>query len=77
MGGERKKEKDFIGFIGFNSPDFNAAFTPRLEIGWRLKKDAWGYGYATDGAYCCLDFGFKAKNFQKYIHLHQHLMFVP
>lgn len=48
----------FIGFIGLNVPRFDAAFTPCVEIGWRLKREAWGKGYATEGADAVLKYGF-------------------
>lgn len=48
----------FIGFIGLNVPRFDAAFTPCVEIGWRLTRAAWGNGYATEGADAVLKYGF-------------------
>ena len=51
-----------IGFIGLMYQDFEAAFTPAVDIGWRLKKEFWGQGYATEGAKRCLAF---AKNTMK------------
>jgi RimJ/RimL family protein N-acetyltransferase len=39
-----------IGFIGLHVPGFTAAFTPAVEIGWRLARRAWGHGLATEGA---------------------------
>lgn len=62
---EAKENKDFIGFIGFHRATFAADFTPCIEIGWRLKKDAWGKGYATEGAKACLEYGFKKLNFKE------------
>jgi RimJ/RimL family protein N-acetyltransferase len=50
----------FVGFIGLAVPRFEAAFTPCVEIGWRLSADHWGRGYATEGAKAALAFGFKA-----------------
>src|SRR4029077_15084205 len=41
---------DFIGFIGLSVPTFEAAFTPCVEIGWRLAAEYWGAGLATEGA---------------------------
>ncbi|WNQ12731.1 GNAT family N-acetyltransferase [Paenibacillus aurantius] len=60
---EVKESKEFIGFIGFSRATFAADFTPCVEIGWRLKKEAWGKGYATEGAGACLPYGFKQLGF--------------
>lgn len=53
----------FIGFIGLWAPSFEAPFTsiqdPIVEVGWRLAKDHWGRGYASEGARECLRFGFE------------------
>jgi RimJ/RimL family protein N-acetyltransferase len=40
----------FIGFLGLAQPRFDAHFTPAVEIGWRLAREHWGSGYATEGA---------------------------
>ncbi len=40
----------FLGFAGLNPVGFEAAFTPATEIGWRLRRDAWGQGFATEAA---------------------------
>jgi RimJ/RimL family protein N-acetyltransferase len=49
---------DFIGFVGMTVPGFEAHFTPCVEIGWRLDREFWGRGYATEAARVVLDFGF-------------------
>lgn len=49
----------FIGFVGLTPPNFEAAFTPCVEIGWRLAADAWSRGYATEAARAALRFGFE------------------
>lgn len=53
---------EFIGFVGIIEPSFEAFFTPCKEIGWRLKKDAWNKGYATEGALACLHHAFNKLN---------------
>jgi len=62
---EVKKNHSFIGFIGFHRLDFESDFTPCIEIGWRLKPEAWGFGYATEGAKECLRYGFETLGFDK------------
>jgi RimJ/RimL family protein N-acetyltransferase len=37
---------------------FEAPFTPCVEVGWRLAYDYWGHGYATEAARLALDHGF-------------------
>ena len=44
----------FIGFVGLAEPRFEAHFTPAVEVGWRLARDAWGRGYATEGGRAAL-----------------------
>ena len=56
---EREEDRSFIGFIGLSRPSFDAAFTPAVEVGWRLARHAWGHGYATEAARAALDFGFE------------------
>jgi len=55
---ERKDNGQFIGFTGLAHPGFEADFTPCVEIGWRLNKQNWGFGFASEAATACLDFGF-------------------
>jgi RimJ/RimL family protein N-acetyltransferase len=49
----------FIGFAGLAVPRFTAAFTPCVEIGWRLAVEHWGKGYATEAARLALAYGFE------------------
>lgn len=47
-----------VGFVGLMRPSFTAPFTPCVEIGWRLAREAWGHGYATEAAHAALAAGF-------------------
>ena len=47
----------FIGFVGLHYHDFEAPFTPCIEIGWRLDKAYWGQGYAFEAAQKALTYG--------------------
>jgi RimJ/RimL family protein N-acetyltransferase len=49
----------FIGYIGLAVPAFEAHFTPCTEIGWRLSKQNWGQGFATEGAEKVLTYAFQ------------------
>jgi RimJ/RimL family protein N-acetyltransferase len=48
----------FAGFTGLSVPTFEAAFTPCVEVGWRLTRWAWGRGYATEAGVAALRYGF-------------------
>ena len=45
-----------IGFTGFMRPWFRDG----VEVGWRLRSEFWGRGYAPEAARACLDHGFTA-----------------
>jgi RimJ/RimL family protein N-acetyltransferase len=50
---------ELLGFIGLSVPKRQLPFSPCVEIGWRLKRSAWGFGYATEGAKECLRIAFE------------------
>lgn len=59
--------KEFIGMIGLAAQTYETVFTPAIDMGWRLKKKAWGKGYATEGAKRCLEYAFNTLNLDKII----------
>jgi len=56
---ERASDRRFIGYAGLWKPAFDAHFMPAVEVGWRLARDAWGFGYATEAARATVGFGFE------------------
>lgn len=54
---------EFLGFTGLAVPRFHVDWMdqrgqPVVEVGWRLRRSAWGSGYATEAARAALDFAF-------------------
>ncbi|MBO6758111.1 MAG: GNAT family N-acetyltransferase [Roseibium sp.] len=56
-----KTDGEFLGFVGLSRPTYKAPlpFDPCVEIGWRLKRSAWGKGVASEAARAWLRFGFE------------------
>jgi RimJ/RimL family protein N-acetyltransferase len=57
---ERRADGELLGFCGIKIAD--SAGSPvkgMYEIGWRLREDAWGQGYAREAAIASLDFAFE------------------
>jgi RimJ/RimL family protein N-acetyltransferase len=48
----------FIGYTGLQPVSFDAHFTPATEIGWRLARESWGHGYASEAARAVASFAF-------------------
>ncbi|MDQ3188843.1 MAG: GNAT family N-acetyltransferase [Pseudomonadota bacterium] len=46
------------GFAGLSVPPYDTPFTPCVEVGWRMRPQFWGCGYASEAARLALDYGF-------------------
>lgn len=56
---ERKRDEALLGFCGLKRADApGSTVTGAMEIGWRLREDAWGQGYAKEAASASLDAAF-------------------
>jgi RimJ/RimL family protein N-acetyltransferase len=64
---EIRSERRFIGYIGLSVATFHAAFTPCVEIGWRLARGYWGRGFATEGAREIVRYAFAELNLQELV----------
>lgn len=56
---EIKVSGEFIGYVGLHEPEAQLPCSPCTEIGWRLHKQYWSRGYATEAAREVLRFGFQ------------------
>jgi len=59
--------KECIGMIGLAFQEYKTKYTPAIDIGWRLKRSAWGKGYATEGAKECLNYAFNELGIERII----------
>lgn len=56
---ERRSDGALLGFCGLKRADApGSTITGAMEIGWRLREDAWGQGYAKEAATATLDAAF-------------------
>ena len=57
---ERKADSELLGFCGIKIADTAGAPVEGMyEVGWRLREDSWGQGYAKEAAIASLDFAFE------------------
>jgi RimJ/RimL family protein N-acetyltransferase len=54
-----------IGAVGLKRIEFEASFTPAVEVAWRLHQPYWGQGYATEAARAAIDDGFRRVGLQE------------
>ena len=64
---ERRGEGSFIGFIGLQRANFEAPFTPCVEIGWRLAADLWNQGLATEGGHAVVRHSFEVLGLEELV----------
>ena len=64
---EIPNQHKFIGFVGLHTPTDKMPFSPCVEIGWRLSKQHWGKGYATEAAKEALKFAFTQLNLNEVV----------
>jgi len=57
---ERKSDGEMLGFCGLKRANAPGAegIAGEIEIGWRLREDAWGQGYAKEAAMVSLELAF-------------------
>jgi len=56
---ERKSDGEVLGFCGLKRCDVEGSPIGDFEIGWRLRQDCWGQGYAREAALAARDLAFE------------------
>ena len=71
---EDRATGEFLGFVGLSRPTYvkPLPFDPCVEIGWRLKRSAWGKGYASEAAKAWLRFGFETLDLSEIVSFTAH-----
>jgi RimJ/RimL family protein N-acetyltransferase len=62
---ERKLDGMFLGWCGIMLAHDDLPVAGQPEIGWRLVREAWGQGYATEMARAVFDDGFRRLGFKE------------
>lgn len=57
----------FIGFCGIKDVLFDVPWTPAVEVGWRLSREAWSKGYATEAARAAVAHGFEKLGLEEIV----------
>ena len=55
---ERKEDGAILGFCGLKRCNQLGGPLGEMEVGWRLREDAWGQGYAKEAAIASIDLAF-------------------
>jgi RimJ/RimL family protein N-acetyltransferase len=55
---ERKEDSALLGFCGLKRSNQPGGPQGMMEVGWRLREDVWGQGYAKEAATASLDLAF-------------------
>jgi RimJ/RimL family protein N-acetyltransferase len=60
-------QPDVIGAIGANWVPHQTAFTPAVELGWRIARPYWGCGYAVEAVRAVVDDSFGRLNLDEIV----------
>jgi RimJ/RimL family protein N-acetyltransferase len=65
---ERKQDGMFLGFAGLNCVAHEELDLRGMwEVGWRLRREAWGQGYASEAGRVSLQIGFESMGLRRII----------
>ncbi|MDH6108708.1 RimJ/RimL family protein N-acetyltransferase [Kitasatospora sp. MAP12-15] len=58
---------ELAGFTGLSVPTFLPEVLPDIEIGWRLGRQFWGQGYASEAAHAAMEFALEDRGLDRLI----------
>ncbi|GAA3378613.1 GNAT family N-acetyltransferase [Streptomyces sannanensis] len=58
---------ELAGFAGLSVPEFLPEVLPAVEISWRLGRQFWGQGYASEAAHAALEFALQDRGLDRVI----------
>jgi 3-dehydroquinate dehydratase/shikimate dehydrogenase len=66
---ELRDTRRFVGFIGMLTMSFvvPGVEQPAVEVGWRLAREFWGRGLATEGAHAVVDYAFETLHLREIV----------
>ena len=62
---DEKATGEFVAWFLFRPPEDGSPYEP--ELGYRLRKAAWGKGYATEGSAALIEMGFTRGNIRRVV----------
>ncbi len=66
---ERKSDQALLGFCGLKRSNEQGGPQDMMEVGWRLREEAWGHGYAKEAAIASIDLAFERFSAEEVIAL--------
>jgi len=60
-----RSSQELLGFCGVGLMPVDGVDTP--ELGYRLRRESWGHGYATEAAVACRDYAFASLGIERLI----------
>jgi RimJ/RimL family protein N-acetyltransferase len=68
---ELRASGELAGLTGLSVPTFLPEVLPAVEIGWRLARQFWGQGYASEAAHAAMEFALQDRGLDRLISISQ------
>jgi RimJ/RimL family protein N-acetyltransferase len=68
---ELQASGELAGLTGLSVPTFLPEVLPAVEIGWRLGRQFWGQGYASEAAHAAMEFALQDRGLDRLVSISQ------